>query len=106
MTTMLAETVQTNNFTLDCAAITGILVVAFNGLRGWWSDKQSIQALRDIADSNAGIREGQIAQNGKLSKVAEINEIYHKELLRCIDKIPCTQVDCPPLKSTTKTIEP
>lgn len=41
-----------------------------------------LKALQEIARSNSNIREGQIEQNGKLSKVVEINKAYHEELIR------------------------
>lgn len=45
---------------------------------------ERLQVLRDIARSNAEIREGQVAQNGKLTHVVSTNQLHHDELIRAI----------------------
>jgi hypothetical protein len=51
------------------------------------ADRQSIQALRDIAQSNASIVKGQLEQNGKLASVVAVNEAHHTELIRHLDTV-------------------
>ena len=48
------------------------------------NDQTTLLALRDIAQINRDIREGQIAQNGKLTAAVQVNEIYHGEIVRAI----------------------
>ena len=77
-------------------AATGLLVIACGwGLRYWQiflADRRDrageaarLTVLRDIAASNAAIREGQTRQNGKLSEVVAVNAIYHAELIRTLE---------------------
>lgn len=47
---------------------------------------ERLQVLRDIAHSNGQIREGQIAQNGKLTNVVSTNQLHHEELIRAINQ--------------------
>jgi hypothetical protein len=46
------------------------------------SDERQDALQRDIANNIRGIREGQVAQNGKLSTVVEVNKAYHEEVMR------------------------
>lgn len=77
--------------TWDAAAVVLVLGVIFKFALDWQVKKReaeaakaSLQVLRDIAISNQAIREGQIAQNGKLSAVVKVNDEHHNELIRAI----------------------
>jgi hypothetical protein len=48
------------------------------------SDEQTFIVQKDIADNIRDVRNGQIAQNGKLSTVVEVNRAYHDELMRML----------------------
>ena len=80
-----------NNWTIILAAIGGILTLVAGQVRGWYSDRAKarrddaqVDALHNIASSNTDIRNGQIAQNGKLSIVVEVNKAYHDEIIRTL----------------------
>lgn len=49
------------------------------------ASEERLQVLRDIAATNAKIREGQVAQNGKLSEVVSVNKAHHEELIRALN---------------------
>jgi len=46
---------------------------------------ERLLVLRDIADTNRSIKEGQIAQNGKLSNIMKLNDDRHEEMIRTLN---------------------
>jgi hypothetical protein len=58
-------------------------------------DESQINVLKDIVSINNEIRNGQIAQNGKLSAVVSVNEAHHLELIRCLNRLPCPPTNQP-----------
>jgi hypothetical protein len=95
---LLAQATATTDFTLDCAAIGGVITLVISGVRGFYSDRakarrdsEQTDALHNIANSNAKIETTLVAQNGKLSAVNEINRIYHDEVLRVLKECPLKQ---------------
>jgi len=76
-----------------CAGIVLVLTVIFKFVIDFYKIKrdraeseEKLQALRDIAASNRQIREGQTAQNGKLSSIMLINEQYNIKILSALQK--------------------
>ncbi len=56
------------------------------------NDKDQLEVLRDINSNMRQVRDGQIAQNGKLATVVQVNELHHAELLRALkDRCPAVQ---------------
>lgn len=48
------------------------------------SDAASLEIQKDQANNLRDIRNGQIAQNGKLALVSEVNKAYHEEIIRVL----------------------
>lgn len=81
----------THNWELKAVAVVLVLGVVFKFILDLYQRKneraastERLQVLRDIAESNKAIREGQVAQNGKLSQVVSVNDAHHAELIRAI----------------------
>lgn len=74
------------------AAIVLVLGVIFKFVLDWRKGRferdaatERLQVLRDIADTNRAIKEGQIVQNGKLSTIMKINDDRHEEMIRAMN---------------------
>ncbi len=48
------------------------------------SDAATMEVQKDMANNLRDIRNGQIAQNGKLALVSEVNKAYHEEIIRAL----------------------
>lgn len=88
----MKEGITIDGWQAGAAAIVLILGVIFkfvldvlNNRKEREASRDRLQVLKDIADSNQAIREGQVAQNGKLSAVVSVNEAHHLELIRAIN---------------------
>lgn len=66
---------------LVIAAVGKFIQEIYKAKKDQESNAQQLLALRDIAQSNGHIREGQIAQNGKLELLVEVNQINHGALI-------------------------
>lgn len=87
----MKEGVTIEGWQAGAAAIVLILGVIFkfvldvlNNRKEREASRDRLQVLKDIAISNQAIREGQVAQNGKLSSVVSVNQAHHEELIRAI----------------------
>jgi len=74
------------------AAIVLILGVIFKFALDWRKGRdereaasERLQYLKDIADTNRAIKEGQIVQNGKLATIMKINDDRHEEMIRTLN---------------------
>lgn len=62
------------------------------------SAAERTQVLKDIATSNQAIREGQLAQNGKLSTIMKINDDRHEEMIRALSSTCRSRIGPSPRK--------
>jgi hypothetical protein len=96
---MLAQIATSDSFTIKCAAIGGVVTLILNGIRQWSVDRaklrrddDQVSALHDIARLTNDVRLGQVAQNGKLATVVEVNKAYHEEVIRTLKECPHREI--------------